>query len=201
MHGRGDRRPAALVPSPLPGHRLGRADLAKQAGGGLEIIVIGEGHVPGTVPYSSLLAGHAAQAPGIDPAADLAALPCSSGTTGLSKGVMLTHGNLLASLAVLDSAVHLTEDDVALAVLPLFHIYGLNVLMNPVLSAGATMVTMARFELGAFLRAIEQDRVTALYAVPPIINALARHPADPGLRHDRSQPRGRRHPPRPGRAV
>ncbi len=90
---------------------------------------------------------------------------------------MLTHRNLLASLAVLDSVVHLSEDDVALTVLPFFHIYGMNVIMNPALSAGATMVTMARFELGAFLRTIEQHRVTVLYAVPPIVNALARHPA------------------------
>jgi acyl-CoA synthetase (AMP-forming)/AMP-acid ligase II len=168
----------------------GLAGKAKDAAGGLEIIVVGDTDAAGTVPFSSLLAG-AADVPAvpaapavpdvpaapIDPAADLAALPYSSGTTGLSKGVMLTHRNLLASLAVLDSAVHLTEDDVALAVLPFFHIYGMNAIMNPALSAGATLVIMARFELDAFLRAIEQHRVTVLYAVPPIINALARHPA------------------------
>jgi acyl-CoA synthetase (AMP-forming)/AMP-acid ligase II len=153
------------------------ADTAKAAGDGLEIIVVGRAPIPGTVPYSSLLAGSAAPAPAIDPTSDLVALPYSSGTTGLPKGVMLTHRNLLASLAVLDSVIQLSEDDVALAVLPFFHIYGMNVIMNPALAAGATMVTMARFELGALLRAIEQHRVTVLYAVPPIVNALARHPA------------------------
>ena len=152
------------------------ADKAKAAGDGLEIIVVGDGQAPGTVSFSSLLAGAAAPAPAIDPAADLAALPYSSGTTGLSKGVMLTHRNLLASLAALDSVAGVREDDVALAVLPFFHIYGMNAIMNPALSAGATLVTMPRFELGAFLRAIEQHRVTVLYAVPPIINALARNP-------------------------
>jgi len=85
---------------------------------------------------------------------------------------MLTHRNLLASMAVLDPVVHLSEDDVALAVLPLFHIYGMNVIMNPAFAAGATIIAMARFELGAFLRAIEQHRVTIVYAVPPIANAL-----------------------------
>jgi acyl-CoA synthetase (AMP-forming)/AMP-acid ligase II len=150
------------------------------AGDGQDIIVAGADGIPGTAPYRSLLAGGAAPAPAIDPAADLVALPYSSGTTGLSKGVMLTHRNLLASMAVLDSVVHLRDDDVALAVLPFFHIYGMNAVMNPVLSAGATMVTLARFELRAFLRAIEQHRVTVLYAVPPIIGALARHPAVAG---------------------
>ena len=154
------------------------AEAAKTAAGDrLQIIVVGAAQIPGTVPYCALLAGSAAPAPAIDPAADLVALPYSSGTTGLSKGVMLTHRNLLASLALLDSVVPLGEDDVALAVLPFFHIYGLNVIMNPALAAGATMVTMGRFELVAFLRAIEQHRVTVLYAVPPIVNALARHPA------------------------
>jgi acyl-CoA synthetase (AMP-forming)/AMP-acid ligase II len=159
------------------------ADTAKAAaGGGVEIIVIviDVGDIRGTVPWSALLADIAAPSPAIDPAADLVALPYSSGTTGLSKGVMLTHRNLLASLAVLDSVVQLSEDDVALAVLPFFHIYGMNVIMNPALAAGATLVTMARFEPGAFVRAIEQHRVTVLYAVPPIVSALARHPAVAG---------------------
>ena len=93
---------------------------------------------------------------------------------------MLPYSALLASLAVLDSVVHLTEDGAALAVAPFFHIYGMNVIMNPALAAGATLVTMARFELGAFLRAIEQHKVTVLHAMPPIINALARHPAVAG---------------------
>ena len=152
------------------------AEKALAAADGLEILVVGGGgEITGTVPFSSYLAGGGPPAVAIDPAADLAALPYSSGTAGLSKGVMLTHRNLLASIALLDSVVSLREDDVALVVLPFFHIYGMNAIMNPVLSAGATMVTM-RFELGALLRAIGQYRVSILYAVPPMINALARHP-------------------------
>jgi acyl-CoA synthetase (AMP-forming)/AMP-acid ligase II len=153
------------------------ADKAVAAGDGLEIIVVGGGETAGTVPFSSFLAGGGAPAVAIDPAADLVALPFSSGTTGLPKGVMLTHRNLLASITLMDSVVGLREDDVALAVLPFFHIYGMNAIMNPVLSAGATMITMPRFDLGAFLHAIEQHRVSVLFAVPPMINALARHPA------------------------
>jgi acyl-CoA synthetase (AMP-forming)/AMP-acid ligase II len=153
------------------------AGKAVAAGDGLEVIVVGGSTATGTVPFSSYLAGGGPPAVAIDPAADLAALPYSSGTTGLSKGVMLTHRNLLASIAVLERVVSLREDDVALVVLPFFHIYGMNAIMNPVLSAGATMVTMPRFDLAALLRVIEQHRVSLLYAVPPMINALARHPA------------------------
>jgi acyl-CoA synthetase (AMP-forming)/AMP-acid ligase II len=152
-------------------------DKAMAAGDGLEIIVVGGSPAAGTAPFSSFLAGGAPPAVVIDPATDLAALPYSSGTTGLSKGVMLTHRNLLASIAVLDSVVGLRADDVALVVLPFFHIYGMNAIMNPVLSAGGTMITLPRFDLGAFLDAIERHRVSILYAVPPMINALARHPA------------------------
>jgi len=152
------------------------ADKAAAAGSGLDIIVVG-GDVPGTVSFASLLAAGAPPAPAIDPAAGLAALPYSSGTTGLSKGVMLTHRNLLASIAVLQSVVSLREDDVALAVLPFFHIYGMNAIMNPVLSAGGTIVAMPRFDLAAFLSAVERYRVSVLYAVPPMVSALARHPA------------------------
>ncbi len=95
------------------------ADTARAAVGGAEIIVVGGSQAAGAVSFSPLTGGGAlAPAPAIDPAADLAALPYSSGTTGLSKGVMLTHRNLVANLAVLDSVVSLCGDDVALAVLP-----------------------------------------------------------------------------------
>jgi acyl-CoA synthetase (AMP-forming)/AMP-acid ligase II len=107
---------------------------------------------------------------------DLAALPYSSGTTGFPKGVMLTHRNLTANIVQVEGVFRCGEDDVLLAVLPYFHIYGLTVNMNFALARGATVVTMARFDLAAFLQTIQRHRVTRAFLVPPILLALAKHP-------------------------
>jgi acyl-CoA synthetase (AMP-forming)/AMP-acid ligase II len=107
---------------------------------------------------------------------DLAALPYSSGTTGYPKGVMLTHRNLVANLAQVDGAMPLSRDDVVIGVLPFFHIYGMQVILNLALRAGATIVTMPRFDLEGFLRIIQDHKVTRAYVVPPIALALAKHP-------------------------
>ena len=79
-------------------------------------------------------------------------LPYSSGTTGTPKGVMLTHRNLVANVAQASDALPLSADDRVIAVLPFFHIYGLTVLMNMALAAGATVVPLPRFDLADFLR-------------------------------------------------
>lgn len=111
-----------------------------------------------------------------DPAETLAVLPYSSGTTGLSKGVMLTHRNLVANLVQTDSIVPLPSDEIAVAVLPFFHIYGMQVLMNNTLRTGTTAVTLPRFDLEEFLKVIQDYQVTRAYLVPPIVLALAKHP-------------------------
>ncbi|MEV6317405.1 4-coumarate--CoA ligase family protein [Streptomyces sp. NPDC051776] len=113
----------------------------------------------------------------IDPAEDLAALPYSSGTTGIPKGVMLTHRSIATNLTQLSALVPSGPGDRALAVLPFFHIYGLTALLNAPLRTGATVVVLPRFDLGQFLAAIEKHRVNALYVAPPIVLALAKHPA------------------------
>ncbi|WP_225824507.1 4-coumarate--CoA ligase family protein [Streptomyces naphthomycinicus] len=113
----------------------------------------------------------------IDPAEDIAALPYSSGTTGTPKGVMLTHRQIATNLAQLEPAVPAGPGDRILAVLPFFHIYGLTALMNAPLRNGATVVVLPRFDLETFLAAIENHRITGLYVAPPIVLALAKHPA------------------------
>jgi acyl-CoA synthetase (AMP-forming)/AMP-acid ligase II len=112
----------------------------------------------------------------VDTAEDLAALPYSSGTTGYPKGVMLTHRNLVANLSQVDGAMPMSPDDVVIAVLPFFHIYGMTVILNFALRAGATIVTMPRFDLEGFLTLIQDRKVTRAYVVPPIALALAKHP-------------------------
>ncbi|WP_329386263.1 4-coumarate--CoA ligase family protein [Streptomyces sp. NBC_01716] len=113
----------------------------------------------------------------IDPAEDIAALPYSSGTTASPKGVMLTHRSIATNLAQLDPVMPMRPGDRILAVLPFFHIYGLTALMNAPLRRGATVVVLPRFELDQFLGAIETHRINGLYVAPPIVLALAKHPA------------------------
>jgi 4-coumarate--CoA ligase len=108
--------------------------------------------------------------------AALAALPYSSGTTGLPKGVMLAHSNLVAQLESLAAADALDAGHVSLAVVPFFHILGMQLIMNNTLAQGGTIVTMRRFNAEATLRAIEEHGVNRLYAVPPVLAALAACP-------------------------
>lgn len=112
----------------------------------------------------------------IDPREDLVVLPYSSGTTGLPKGVMLTHHNLVANLAQYDGVQPSSSDEVLIGVLPFFHIYGMQVILNSSIRHGHTVVTMPRFDMEMFLRLIQDYKVTHGYLVPPIVLGLAKHP-------------------------
>lgn len=108
---------------------------------------------------------------------DIAALPYSSGTTGAPKGVMLTHRSIGTNLEQLRPFIPMEPGHSILAVLPFFHIYGLTALMNVPLRCGATVVVLPRFDLDQFLGVIQEHRITGLYVAPPIVLALAKHPA------------------------
>lgn len=113
----------------------------------------------------------------LDPATAVVALPYSSGTTGTPKGVMLTQRNLVAMVAEMEPVERTAEDDVVLATLPFFHIYGLVVILTLGLYRGATLVVFPRFELETVLEAIERHRITRLPLVPPLVLRLAQDPA------------------------
>ncbi|MGK4585089.1 4-coumarate--CoA ligase family protein [Kitasatospora sp. HPMI-4] len=114
--------------------------------------------------------------PRIDPATDIAVLPYSSGTTGLPKGVMLSHRSVSSNL-LQAAAMHRTvPGERIVAVLPFFHIYGLTALLNQPLRSGSTVVVLPRFDLEQFLRTIQDQRIEGVFAAPPIILALAKHP-------------------------
>lgn len=112
----------------------------------------------------------------VDLQQDTVVMPYSSGTTGLSKGVQLTHHNLVANIAQTLAPAEITEDETFVAVLPFFHIYGMQVLMNCGLRAGGTIVTLPRFELEQFLEVHQDYGVTRSFVAPPIVVALAKHP-------------------------
>jgi len=153
-------------------------DKALEAGEGTsvqEIFVFGEAE--GATPFASLLLSEGPlPETKINPREDIVALPYSSGTTGVAKGVMLTHYNMVANLYQLEEHDCTSERDTLIAVLPFFHIYGMNVIMNMGLFKGATIVTMPRFDLELFLNMMQTHKVTRAHLVPPIILALAKHP-------------------------
>jgi acyl-CoA synthetase (AMP-forming)/AMP-acid ligase II len=105
-----------------------------------------------------------------------ALLPYSSGTTGLPKGVVLTHRNLVTSVRQIGRGVRLSERDTLLAAVPFFHVMGFVLKLAAGLSAGATVVTMPRFDLETFVALIERHRATFVAVPPPIAAALAAHP-------------------------
>jgi len=132
--------------------------------------------VEGTTPLTSLFGDPIQQVP-VDPAEHVVVLPYSSGTTGLPKGVMLTHRNLVANIAQCEPVITYSPDDeIAIAALPFFHIYGMQVLMNGLLANGVHVITMPRFDLQQALEAIQEKKVTRFFAVPPMVLALAKHP-------------------------
>jgi long-chain acyl-CoA synthetase len=104
----------------------------------------------------------------------LAALPYSSGTTGLPKGVMLSHFNLVANIYQLlgPHAVRFAETDNILCFLPLYHIYGLNVMLNPALIVGAKLVLMPRFKVAELFSLLIEESISMMPLVPPAMNAL-----------------------------
>ncbi len=129
-----------------------------------------------TEPFASLLRSAIANFPAPTQSSDqcLAALPYSSGTTGLPKGVMLSHYNLIANIYQLigPDATTLSANDNILCCLPLYHIYGLNVMLNPALVLGSTLILMPRFNVQQLATLILEEQVTMMPLVPPAINAI-----------------------------
>jgi acyl-CoA synthetase (AMP-forming)/AMP-acid ligase II len=142
-----------------------------------EIFVFGEAE--GATAFDSLYETEGTTAPAISINAreDLCALPFSSGTTGLPKGVMLTHYNLVSNMCQMEQMNLFDSEDNLICVLPLFHIYGLMVILNLGLYKGATIVTMSRFDLEQLLSLMQEYRVTFAHLVPPILLALTKNPA------------------------
>lgn len=118
-------------------------------------------------------AGEDADVPRYGGAATLAAIVYTSGTTGRSKGAMLTRGNLASNAAVLAEAWHFTGEDVLLHVLPLFHVHGLFAALNTVLASGSALLLQSHFDAGSALRLL--PRATVFMGVPTHYTRLLQH--------------------------
>ncbi len=142
------------------------------------VVLDGAGRAADGHPNAAELLAAGAPAPTVNyaPSAHLAALPYSSGTTGNPKGVMLTHRNLVANIAQIRPLHGMVSEDVVLAVLPFFHIYGMTVLLNAALHARARLVIMQKFDLAEFLGNIAEHKCTIAFIAPPVAVALAKHP-------------------------
>jgi acyl-CoA synthetase (AMP-forming)/AMP-acid ligase II len=133
---------------------------------------------PGTIEFTDLLKRYKAKAPKVDinPKEDLALLQYTSGTAGEPKGAMITHFNTVVNIVGGVEWAKVVEEDVALSVLPLFNVLGMQQSMNCPIYIGNTTVLLSRFDLEAMLKGIEMYKVTLLVNVAPIDQAIATYP-------------------------
>jgi acyl-CoA synthetase (AMP-forming)/AMP-acid ligase II len=160
---------------------------AASLAGGVKHVVALDGDEDELIPagmtrFSSLRAVRTAQQPALPPTPcqghDLALLPYSSGTTGLPKGTMLTHDNIIANLMQCEDveARFFTQDTVVISPLPMFHIYGFLCSLHLPLLHGNTCITMKRFDMDTFCRLVQEHKVSRAQLVPPIVLGLAKSP-------------------------
>lgn len=154
-------------------------DFAKE--NDIKVMCIDESPVEGYLHFAELTQADENEIPAvkINPD-DVVALPYSSGTTGLPKGVMLTHRGLVTSVAQQvdgeNPNLYFHKDDVILCVLPLFHIYSLNSVFLCGLRVGAAILIMQKFEIVKLLELVEKFKVSIAPFVPPIVLAIAKSP-------------------------
>jgi long-chain acyl-CoA synthetase len=139
-------------------------------------------HRPGSLEFRSFTDSHGPieHLPEIDPAADLAVLQYTGGTTGLSKGAMLTHFNIYSMTVRGTSFLPLDSKDVFLAVLPLFHVYGGMVNLTIPLFVGAEILLLPSFHVEEVLKTVQRRKATIFCGVPAMYIAINNNPKSRG---------------------
>lgn len=163
----------ALIVGPTAGSAAARID--RTAVPTLEVVVAGRpDDVPGSVPWAEALGGDPVPIVDRDPA-DPVVLMFTSGTAGAPKAAILTHGNLLSNMDQVQAVPDIARrrDDTTFGVLPLFHIFGLNVVLNPALLVGATVVLAERFDPVVAAEAVREHHITAVTGPPTMWAAFA----------------------------
>ena len=167
------------VPSVLP-----TVQKAAEKSGAEKIIVLDDTEQRGSsfISYRSLVedSGSRFNLAPVDAKNDIAVLPYSSGTTGLPKGVMLTHYTMIANISQLKHpeifSLH-KDGTTIMGLLPFYHIYGMDVIMLSSLHAGSKLITLSKFSPDTFLSAIQKYKINLTHLVPPLIQFLANHPS------------------------
>ena len=151
--------------------------LAKEAIEGTGVTrIVSIGEADGAMPLADLMGPEMPNQFPVDLDEHVVALPYSSGTTGLPKGVMLTHRGLAVNIDQVAQFNYVQPGDSTPAFLPFFHIFGLAIVINVVLNQGGRYITMPRFDLEMYLRIIQEHKPRVLWMVPPVALALAKHP-------------------------
>jgi malonyl-CoA/methylmalonyl-CoA synthetase len=155
-------------------HRFASAERAVQGLRRVRTLLVDGATREGTDSLPELLARTPEGFPRTYPAGgdDVAILCYTSGTTGRSKGAMISHGNLVSNMLALEAAWEWNADDVLLHALPLFHVHGLNVAAQGSLYAGSTLVMHEKFEAGRAWDTLEEERCTLFMGVPTMYQRL-----------------------------
>jgi len=144
------------------------------------VIVVGKTKYPSTYSFEEFIEKRSPHPPRveIDPKEDLAVIQYTGGTTGLPKGCMLTHYNITSNIFQISiaSTLERARDDIILAHLPFYHIYGMTSVMGASIRLGISMVIMKRFDLEKFLKFIQKFKVTFVLTVMPVLTLLANSP-------------------------
>jgi malonyl-CoA/methylmalonyl-CoA synthetase len=165
-----DAEPALVVGRPDTGAAL--EDLIRRIGAKARVATLGQ-HGDGSLAEAAVTASPVFAT--VQRAnEDLAAILYTSGTTGRSKGAMLTHDNLASNALTLVDYWRFTAEDVLLHALPIYHTHGLFVATNVILFSGASMIFLAKFDADEIMRLM--PRATSLMGVPTFYVRLLQHP-------------------------
>jgi len=115
---------------------------------------------------------------------DTIVVPFSSGTTGLPKGVQLTNRNIVSNILQTHGSFGYRPDDVAMAVLPYFHIYGMVCVLHCIMNVGAKQVVIPKFDMTSYLDLLEAHKATLLFVAPPMIVGFVKHPKTKAINRD-----------------